>query len=76
MDRGSYGLECVALLICYKVKFPDKLYMLRGNHECGPISRIYGFYDEVKRRSAAHRFEAARRSEWDVCRAEVLLRSF
>ena len=53
MDRGSYGLECVALLICYKVKFPDKLYMLRGNHECGPISRIYGFYDEVKRRSAA-----------------------
>jgi len=50
VDRGSYGLECVALLISYKVKFPDKLFMLRGNHECGPISRIYGFYDEVKRR--------------------------
>ena len=50
VDRGNYGIECVMLLICYKIAHPDKLYMLRGNHECGPISRIYGFYDEVKRR--------------------------
>jgi len=50
VDRGAYGLECVCLLLAYKVKFPDKMHMLRGNHECGPISRIYGFYDEVKRR--------------------------
>merc|ERR1719335_2101407 len=50
VDRGAYGVECMTLLCSYKVKFPDKLFLLRGNHECGPISRIYGFYDEVKRR--------------------------
>ena len=38
------------LLLCYKILCPDKVFLLRGNHECGPISRIYGFYDEVKRR--------------------------
>jgi serine/threonine-protein phosphatase PP1 catalytic subunit len=50
VDRGNYGVECFVLLCCYKIQHPDKMYMLRGNHECGPISRIYGFYDEVKRR--------------------------
>jgi len=50
IDRGAYGVECIVMLFSYKVKFPDKMFLLRGNHECGPISRIYGFYDEVKRR--------------------------
>jgi len=50
VDRGAYGVEVMCLLTAYKVKHPDKIFLLRGNHECGPISRIYGFYDEVKRR--------------------------
>ena len=50
IDRGLHGIECFCLLSCYKIKFPDRIYLLRGNHESGPISRIYGFYDEVRRR--------------------------
>jgi len=34
----------------YKVKYPENFFMLRGNHECAAITRIYGFYDECKRR--------------------------
>jgi serine/threonine-protein phosphatase PP1 catalytic subunit len=50
VDRGPYGIECFMLLAALKVKYPDRVFLLRGNHESGPISRIYGFYDEVKRR--------------------------
>mmetsp|Transcript_21005 Transcript_21005/g.53388 ORF Transcript_21005/g.53388 Transcript_21005/m.53388 type:complete len:299 (+) Transcript_21005:108-1004(+) len=50
VDRGKNGLECVLLLMAYKVKYPENFFMLRGNHECASINRIYGFYDECKRR--------------------------
>jgi len=32
------------------VKYPENFFLLRGNHECSQINRIYGFYDECKRR--------------------------
>ena len=50
VDRGPSGLECMFLLMALKVKYPDQVHMLRGNHECAAINRIYGFYDECKRR--------------------------
>eukprot|EP00299_Pterocystis_sp_00344_P016675 c8365_g1_i3.p1 GENE.c8365_g1_i3~~c8365_g1_i3.p1 ORF type:complete len:305 (-),score=65.05 c8365_g1_i3:36-950(-) len=43
-------IETVLLLFILKIKYPDSIHLLRGNYECGSISRIYGFYDEVKRR--------------------------
>jgi serine/threonine-protein phosphatase PP1 catalytic subunit len=50
VDRGKNGLECMCLLLAYKVKYPENFFLLRGNHECASINRIYGFYDECKRR--------------------------
>lgn len=48
VDRGKQSLETICLLLAYKIKFPENFFLLRGNHECASINRIYGFYDECK----------------------------
>lgn len=50
VDRGKQSLEVICLLFGYKVKYPTTFFLLRGNHECQAITRIYGFFDECKRR--------------------------
>ena len=50
VDRGKQSIETICLLLAYKLKNPVNFFLVRGNHECGSINRIYGFYDECKRR--------------------------
>ncbi|CCD25537.1 protein-serine/threonine phosphatase NDAI_0F02190 [Naumovozyma dairenensis CBS 421] len=50
VDRGKQSLETILLLLSFKIKYPNNFFMLRGNHESPNITKIYGFYDECKRR--------------------------
>jgi len=50
VDRGYGGVETFLLLVALKVRYPQRMTLLRGNHESRQTTQAYGFYDEVMRK--------------------------
>ena len=50
VDRGFNSVETILLFLLFKIKYEDRIFLLRGNHECQQITQTYGFYDECKRK--------------------------
>lgn len=48
IDRGAKQVEVINVLFYYKKKMPNRIILLRGNHEDPIINRQYGFYDEIR----------------------------
>lgn len=50
VDRGPQGVEILLILFALKIKFPNKIFLLRGNHETRNATSTYGFRDECARK--------------------------
>ncbi|CAO2827860.1 unnamed protein product [Amaranthus hypochondriacus] len=47
VDRGAWGLETFLLLLAWKILLPNRVFLLRGNHESKYCTGVYGFEQEV-----------------------------
>lgn len=48
VDRGQYSVEVITLLLALSVRFPEHIYLLRGNHEFERVNEMYGFKMECE----------------------------
>ncbi|CAD8206072.1 unnamed protein product [Paramecium pentaurelia] len=50
VNRGFHSIESICLLYALKIKNPDKITLLRGNHESRILTQTFGLYDEAMRK--------------------------
>ncbi|KAF5380236.1 hypothetical protein D9757_008218 [Collybiopsis confluens] len=50
VDRGLFSVETISLLTCLKLRYPDRVQLIRGNHESRAVTQTYGFYTECVRK--------------------------
>ncbi|KAI6165956.1 Metallo-dependent phosphatase-like protein [Pisolithus thermaeus] len=50
VDRGLFSVETISLLTCLKLRWPDRVQLIRGNHESRAVTQTYGFYTECVRK--------------------------
>jgi serine/threonine-protein phosphatase PPG1 len=50
VDRGHFSVETISLISCMKLRYPDRVFVIRGSHESRAITKAYGFYGECLRK--------------------------
>lgn len=47
VDRGTFSLEVITIILATFLANPNKVVILRGNHECSEINGNYGFKEQI-----------------------------
>lgn len=50
-DRGKQGLETLTTAMLLKIINPEKVFLIRGNHEIMAINFHYGFLEEISKKT-------------------------
>jgi serine/threonine-protein phosphatase PPG1 len=40
VDRGLFSVETISLLTCLKLRYPDRIQLMRGNHESRAVTQV------------------------------------
>jgi serine/threonine-protein phosphatase 2B catalytic subunit len=43
VDRGCFSIEVLVILLCMKINWPTRVFLLRGNHECEQMTNHFNF---------------------------------
>ena len=57
VDRGSFSIEVLALLLSLKISHPKTVVMLRGNHECRQLTSFFNFRVECLKKYDQQTYE-------------------
>lgn len=70
MDRGLFSVETISLLTCLKLRYPDRVQLIRGNHESRAVTQVCSFF--VKLMHFPHPLHRRMGSIQNVCGNMVL----
>lgn len=73
VDRGQFQSECLFLLFALKMKYPNNIHLIRGNHETRQMTKSFQFRLECKKKYKSTTFYNACMETFDALPISALV---